>query len=298
MASLTRKQAQAAETAFDRVLTAMRAQAARSSRAALAAFDVQAALIVRRRVTGFASAGQVLTPARAAALGRQVGRAVGDLRTALLNATTASTRSIIGAISKEHTGVHVTLSKVIPEAGGVVIRVGVVDNGVAAALRKIRGGKTLAKVVGENMRAVEDGLGEYLAGATGEVLDGQALASIRRMLNGQLPVDIGGMSKARAVSASSIMRRAERLVVTESFESFRQGQAVALGESPLDMVAHWQTEKGACELCLDIAHTDVGFGKGWYPPELWPDAPHPYCRCSQGEIRMIGARSGRRQAKR
>lgn len=84
-----------------------------------------------------------------------------------------------------------------------------------------------------------------------------------------------------------VVHDARRIAVSETNNTLRATNTVSMGASGIVAAMQWQ-RSGAHETrdeCDDYAEQDLyGFGAGFYPPDQFPDAPHPWCGCYQGEV--------------
>ena len=284
----------AAESAYRRLFLRLRAVAARTSRSAIATYDALVAEVIQDLLT-FRVKSTVLTLAEARQLTRRIATALERIERGLLETIETAKDTIWRGIVEQHRAVQLELG--LPEMGRVTLRLQVVRSEARSQLVQLRSGRAVRTIVGGHVDDVEEALGRYIQGLTGEAPGADALRGIRRLLEGDLPFDLGGVSKQEARVAASLPWKAERLIVTESWEGFRQGQNAALQAAPVKLVALWKTqedERVCTELkdrlsCTELSEADIGFGPGWYPPEDWPESPHPWCRCYQGDIRILDA---------
>lgn len=152
----------------------------------------------------------------------------------------------------------------------------------AAARSGLRPLRSSARLV---TAASRQEIAAYIRSVTGKEPTEVAINAIERILGGRLPVEISGVT-----NAAGTVKRAERVIVSETLNTMREGNRLALTAQG-GLAAQWTTSglPNVCQKCLDIAALDLGFGKGWFPPQLWPKAPHPYCGCFQGPIRDLTA---------
>jgi ABC-type transporter Mla MlaB component len=286
---VTREEQRVAARQFAALMQRVRAASARASRGAIRKVD--AALAEASVRFAKAAAGtQVMTKADAARLLTALERALADVETAWIAATKDAQAEILSAIVREHKAVNFSVAKVARvDAGGIALRLSTVPVETKALMKQLRKGSTIDAMIKDNMSTAEQAMADYIRSAVGEMPSAGAVRGIRRLLAGQLPVDLGGMTKADVKAGASIPWRAERVIITESFEGYRQGNALALTKAVVQMVAKWQTagDNVVCPVCLGIARHDSGHGPGWYRPDQWPRNPHPHCRCGQGEIRIL-----------
>jgi hypothetical protein len=284
---MTNAERREAERLYNALLVRVRRSSAGQSRAAVRAMN----LLLDRVRRGLAEGSrEELTRAGAARIMARVSKLLEQFEIDWAVTTRGVTRNILRGIVTEHRKVASIVADVVGvRQGGIAARIGTVPAKTERILRMTRKGKSIRTITKGHVEAINEGIAGYLERATGTMPSANAMRGIQRLLRGELPIDLGQSSKESLRMAASLPSKAERLIVTESFESYRQGQAIALGAGPVRMVAYWETadDEIVCPICIGIQNKDVGFGKGWYPPDQWPANPHPWCRCGQGEIRIV-----------
>lgn len=285
---MTNAERRAAERAYNAVLARVRRLAAGRSRSAIASVDKALREIGRRlKATGSGE----LTTREAASMIARISEALDTFEAHWALETRAATSAILKGIVVEHRKVNIEVARVLGlKDGGVALRIGRVPIQTERLLRAMRKGRTVRSVTSGHVEEVNRAMAEYLRNAVGKMPSDDAMRGIQRLLRGELPVDLGGMRKADVRIGASLPAKTERLIVTESFEGYRQAQAKALAGGVARMVAKWETagDDVVCPICTAILNDDVGYGPGWYPPDEWPANPHPWCRCGQGEIKVLG----------
>lgn len=292
---MTSAQRARVEALYRRLLERMRRLSATTSRTTLAAYDGQ----VQRVASGLSDlrfGTSTLSSGDAQRLGRRVSSALSKLESSLVDAVATSKRTIVEGIVSGHKATGLEVGKVLElPGGGVAVKMGDVTRKAAQGLRQVRGGRTVSGIVGGHVGDVDRAMGQFIRGATGRMPSDRAVRGIQRLLNGQLPFDLGGADPRTANMAASLPNKADRLMSTESWETYRQGQAAALEEAVVEMIAQWLLSdrhaglKSSPDECDEIAERDVGYGAGWYTPQRWPRVPHPLCECYQGDVRVLGA---------
>lgn len=146
--------------------------------------------------------------------------------------------------------------------------------------------KTLAK---RNLLESADAMDELLtAGAARGVSAGVLARDIRTMFNGGNPLDLRktyGLTQAQVAEGKTIAYDAKRIAVSEINNGLREANRQSMIESGIILAASWQLSGAHAveDECDDLAEMDYyGYGAGYYPPEDWPLAPHPFCACTQG----------------
>jgi hypothetical protein len=285
--AVTESERREARRLYQALLLRVRRLASGQSRRAVA--EVDRLLAQLARALGGDIGRSTLSKQRAAQMAARISKLLDAFELDWAVVTRGTTRAILTGIVTEHRKVADLVADVAGvRKGGVAARIGRVPARVERGLRMMRGGKSVLEVARKNVEQVNTVLASYLKNAVGEMPSDEAMRGIQRMLRGQLPIDLGGSTKREVQLGLALPSKVERLIVTESFEGYRQGQAEALRAAPLKMVAHWDIfDESACEICQGIAKRDVGYGKGWYLPQDWPENPHPHCRCGQGDIRFV-----------
>lgn len=129
-----------------------------------------------------------------------------------------------------------------------------------------------------------------LANDLAQLLSGNTTTVLRR---GADVVDLTtyGVKASDVGGLSSLFYDARRIAVSEINNSYREANNLSLKQSPLVAAVQWTLSGNhpAEDDCDDLANADdFGFGPGFYPPgDDWPDAPHPWCGCYQGDIQFV-----------
>lgn len=289
---MTHHEQQEAARQFTALMKRVRAASARASKAGIRKVDAALADAAARFASSAAGT-SVLTSSDASRLLKTLAKALAEVETAWVTAAHVAQDTILDTIVSEHKVVNFRVASVVQVGkGGVAVRLNTVPSVTKKLMNKVRKGQTIDGLVADHMSDAEAAMASYIESAVGEMPSVNAVRGIRRLLGGDLPFDLGGMTKQELRVGASIPWKAERVIVTESFEGYRQGNADALSKGVVIMVAHWETagDTIVCPVCLKISKTDVGHGKGWYPATTWPKNPHPHCRCGQGEIRVLDER--------
>ncbi len=287
---MTRAEQQRAAEQFAALMKRVRAVSAGASRQAIREVDAALAEAATRFAKVAAGTG-TMTTADATRLLGTLTKSLKAVETTWVAATKKAQTTIFTAIVNQHKAVNFSVAKVTSlDATGVALRLDTVPAATRQLMAAARKGQTIDSIIKGHVGDAEDSIATFVKGATGKMPSAQAVAGIRRLLGGELPVDLGGMSKTDARVGASLPWKTERVITTESFEGYRQGNAQATTHAVVEMVAKWTTAKDhiVCPECIALSKADVGFGPGWYPPDRWPKAPHPNCRCYQGEIRVLG----------
>jgi hypothetical protein len=288
---VTRAERKAAEASYRALLVRVRRLAASASRGAIRDIDRVTAEVIAG-LNRIATSGEVLSAGKANEMIRKLRAGLDKIERAWLDTATAAPKQIVTGIVNQYRTVHFRVAAIAEtKTGGIAVRLSTVPTKTGAAVqRALRGrGVTPGTLIRSHVRDIDRAFAAYIESATGVMPSARALEGMKRLLRGDLPFDLGGVTKAEARVAASLPWKIERLISTESFETYRQGQKEAQRAAPVRMVAKWELSERheVPDECDKIANDDVGFGKGWYPPEEWPEAPHPNCQCGQGDIRFI-----------
>src|SRR5690606_16184845 len=94
---------------------------------------------------------------------------------------------------------------------------------------------------------------------------------------------------AEAKRVKSILYDSRRIAVSEINNHLRLANQASLVQGHVVKAATWQLSGRHAGLpsspdeCDDLATQDkYGLGPGAHLVEYWPDAPHPFCGCTQG----------------
>lgn len=98
-----------------------------------------------------------------------------------------------------------------------------------------------------------------------------------------------GLHASDVTGLRTLWYDARRIAVSETNNAHREASNMALVQTGIIAAAKWQLSgrheglKSSPDECDELAEADeYGYGPGYYPPEEWPDAPHPFCGCTQG----------------
>lgn len=166
------------------------------------------------------------------------------------------------------------------------------DVRVAQAMASRRGGtaRTFQTLLSRNMGEAAPALDALLAGAVSRGVSTRTLTrDIADLLATSAGADLKpyGLQDQDVSGLRTLYYDSRRIAVTETLNALRETQTQALIASPLVAAVRWQvsgahTEEDECDM---LAEADLyGFGPGFYPPEAFPLAPHPFCACTQGEV--------------
>lgn len=285
-----------AETIIRAVLRRIRRQAARTSVQHIRRYEAAVRALAQEIPAG---ASGTITPARARELTRRLHAVLGQVEAALTQSTQGSITLISHEIRDEYKTVHARLYRAVGlPSGGVTVKFDAVPRRIAQRLVTVGGRRqTLEGIVTRNLDAAREDVERYIHAATGKQPSSVAVRSVLRLLDGKLPVDLGelGLEPPDVSAAKGLLPRGRRIIATESFHAMREGTAEASERSPVIMVARWTLSDRHADLpsspdaCDDLANggRTIDGEPGWYRPQDWPAAPHPWCACYQGDIRVI-----------
>lgn len=288
---MTRAERRALEAAYRSLMAQSRLLAARASRDAIRTIDglVLAAGRDFRRIT---TSDNLLSYVKAKQMMDRVRRSLARIEAEWIATAQTTQATIISGILAQHSLVHLEASRVVGLNGkGIALKLKVVPKIVKPrAVKALRSGKaTTAAAIRDHMTRVEQGFAAYLQEVTGVKSSAEALRGMQQLLNGRLPFGLSGDVKSEVRAAASLGWKSEQMTVTESFATYRETNAEGLKVAPVTMVAQWllSDRHEVPDECDDLASADMGYGPGMYPPEDWPDAPHPNCQCGQGDVQIV-----------
>jgi hypothetical protein len=92
-----------------------------------------------------------------------------------------------------------------------------------------------------------------------------------------------------APGLASVQSDADRIARSEIMNALRSANSIALSRGGIVAAVAWQLSGGhqGPDECDDLASADVGYGPGFYPPDQFPDAPHPNCACYAGAVQLL-----------
>jgi hypothetical protein len=291
--TLTRAEVRALEASYRALMTRVRALSARLSRASV--LEVQTATRAVARDWARLSASKApLTAAQATAMRARVTAGLAKIERTWLTASVRAKTGIMQGIVDEHRTVHLRTARVL-EVGntkGISLKLSLApkaaQRSVARALAQ--GTQSPARLIKLQVARMQTGFTTYLKNATArEASSAEALAGMQRLIKGDLPFNIPGALRSEIRGAASIASKPEQMLITENFALYRELNNESLKGAPVTMIAQWllADRHDVPDECDDLATDDVGYGEGWYPPEEWPDTPHPWCQCGQGDVQLV-----------
>lgn len=129
----------------------------------------------------------------------------------------------------------------------------------------------------------------WMRGVVGsKATDRRAVEAVMRLLEGRSPVSIGGVDTRILGRGIGLQAGLTRIISTETYDTMREGTALASVRSPVIYLAKWtlSLKHRIVDICDQYATTDVGYGPGWYPGDQYPAHPHPMCACYQGDVQV------------
>lgn len=241
-----------------------------------------------------------ITQARAESLRQQLNAIIRELERTTGSTTNASVRRTIQDVVRIHERVIEDLYQrytgTVPrDTLDGLARINVRAAAVLAARSEIGGGaagfRTLMKYHVE--QAAPD-LDRLLQGAVARGVSTRRLTRDVADLLANGVADLEGYGLSGAPKLGELQYDARRIAVTETLGALREANAEALQASTVVEAVQWQLSGGgvgrgkwAPDECDILAEADwYGMGKGMFPPEKLPVAPHPFCKCSSGFTKL------------
>lgn len=212
-----------------------------------------------------------------------------------------------------HRDLMAELTAAYPSAGaGLVKKLGGTNARALAAAARLPGAANFATVYGRHLQKAVPAIDTMIAEAAFRgVSSGDLTRDLLRVMTANEPgllarlpsssvlhkggfgrLDLGkyGMTQGEVGAVRTMLYDARRIAVTSTNNALREANRHSMMDAGLVIAAKWQLsgrhpEPDACDV---LAEADVyGYGPGMYPPERWPEHPHPHCACSQGgPVRM------------
>lgn len=237
---------------------------------------------------------------RADALRRQLRERIGILEKRVFGGTKATVEQTVSKVVSEHVDAHRTLARAAGVTGPRAVRMASSLDAVndrALLLLTARRRVPLATLVHRNMQDAIPDLDRLLGSAVSRgVSTRRVTKDIAYLLSGGDPavadrelIDLSlyGLRDADVAGFKTLWSDARRIAVSETNNALRESNRASLEASTIVAGATWQLSGRhfVPDECDVIAGVDAyGLGRGVYPPERWPVAPHPYCACYQGDV--------------
>lgn len=280
---------------YARALLIARQHGFRLSAASEALLRAAFADAIRRLTTEIRTSNAPLTATRAAGLRRELVALLAQLERDVGRITAAGVNRTVADIMAIHQQVTTTL---VAAAGlrtaGIAARFDRAAVRAAAILAARRPAASFATLYRRHLLDAAPALDQLLTAAVAQGISSRRLArDIATLLAGDElaatplgALDLAGLRTLRA--------DARRIAVSETNTALREASAQALDASGLVDAVQW-TRSGRhdaiphlapdeCDVLAEVDFYDLG--AGWYPPALFPVAPHPYCACAPGATRL------------
>lgn len=261
----------------------------------------------------------VINPERANALRRLVLGVLRELEAASVAAVAGSTGVTVRMVLAAHDEAHAALAARYPDALGR-LQFDRLAPLVTAVIASRRGADTFRSLLRYRFAGAEAAVDRLLTASIPRgVASGRVAVDLARLIAGNesafqpvlaaLPKSFGtrlgrtpaslidwsryGVGPDEAKAVRTLFGDTRRIAISETNNSFREANAVSLASSPVIRAVAWQLSgrhdavESSPDECDVLAEADAyGLGPGFFPPELWPQAPHPYCACYQGAVEI------------
>lgn len=236
-----------------------------------------------------------LVRARQDELRKELRAMVKQLETLITTTTRDGVNTTLREIASIHSSVTTALVRSVAgkEAAQQIARkfARIPLRAVASMNAKREGAATFKTLIERSMLDAAPELDVMLTRAVAQGMSPARLTNdIADLLAGDTPLGLEdyGLDERDISGIKTLYSDARRIAVTETNNALREGNRISMIESPV-MAATWQRSGRHAALrrkedrCDTLANQDkYGLGEGMYPVENWPDAPHPYCACTQG----------------
>lgn len=110
------------------------------------------------------------------------------------------------------------------------------------------------------------------------------------LANGVADLEGYGLAPRDTSKLGELQYDAKRIATTEALGALRESQTLAMAETSVVEAVKYQLS-GAHRItdeCDLLAEADwYGLGGGFFPPSRFPALVHPFCGCTQGEVRLL-----------
>lgn len=268
-----------------------------------AAFREAARAVGRDEATG------AITPFRAAALRRELREVLHALEGQVVGATQRAVTSTVADVSDVHARLLRRLARQHAEGAAAAAAIeravsgafeAVPARAVAAITARRANAATFRTLVHRNVleaipdldRLIESGVARGVSSAHLTTDIAHLLAGGDSAIAPGAGFDLGayGFGDPDVSGVRTLLYDARRIAVTETNNALREANTQSLVASPVVLAVRWQLSGrheaiGIWDECDELATVDAyGYGAGFYPPDRYPLAPHPFCACTQGEI--------------
>ena len=238
--------------------------------------------------------GDSLTRARASMLRAQILGVVQVLQQRVQGAVTGSVETTIAevvAIHQRITTELMALEYVPPGLNAGFAQLNARVPAVIAARRQ--GSATYETLIQRNIQGAGPELDNLITQSVSRGVAPRQLAkditALLRERESALDPDAYGIDPSQVANLRRLQSDSRRIAVTETMNALREANNQAMQVSPVVRAVRWQRSgrhgglPSTPDECDVLAECDFyGFGPGYYPPERFPLAPHPYCACVQG----------------
>lgn len=219
-----------------------------------------------------------------------------SLEYALLDIERGTVQGVIGsvrvAIDRTTVILRTATEELLPGTAELTARFNQVPvRAIAALYGKPRMEWPIRTLVRRHMEFIEPQMRDMLAKGMAIGLDTREMAKqLQALMLGddeQLRLKLG-MDPSEVAAMRSLWSDVKMIARSEVANALREATAQSMTESRIVQAAKWQTS-GNHQIedeCDELAEEDVGYGPGYYPPEDWPDAPHPNCACYAGDVHL------------
>jgi hypothetical protein len=241
--------------------------------------DVRAAVT---SIDALHAATDPITAARAQVLRRQLR----DVLQELERATVATVTRARELIATEVVGIHQrATASLVRAATGETTRVVAsrFEGAVSAATRTTAPPRVVLRRHIQNATA---SVTRFTSAATrNRIPASRVRADLSRLMAGErIPLRDYGLRESEVGGLRTVFSDARRVTVSEVYNVARDAGREAMRRGGIVRGVQWQLSPAHAieDECDELASADVGFGPGVYPPDEFPDAPHPYCACAPG----------------
>jgi predicted ABC-type ATPase len=167
-----------------------------------------------------------------------------------------------------------------------------IDARAAAVLAASERAKTFRTLVTRNIRDAAPALDTLVTSAVARGVSTRTLTrDIANLLATAEGADLStyGLADGDVSGLRTLFADSRRIAVTETLNSLRRSQTDALTATGMVAAVKWQLSGAHPDYdeCDVLAESDLyDLGIGYYPPDAFPDAPHPHCGCTQGDVQM------------
>jgi hypothetical protein len=256
-----------------RALRTARQIALAAGKATLAGIDDD--LIAATIQIGRLGTSGVLTPASAQKLLAQITESLSDITSGVTQRVQAGTYAATNAVATTQAAALTSV--------GVQVSLGRFNADAFAQVAQIRRDIPLQSLVN---RHIGDALEDVRSIVNAGVASGASSAEVAKNI-AQIIRNKGG--DIAAPGLATVQSDAERIARSEIMNALRAANRLALSRGGIVLAVAWQTSGNHVgpDECDDLAQADVGYGPGFYPPNQFPDAPHPNCACYAGAVQLL-----------